>query len=395
MGRARKENENLLNKTFGKLFVIGKTNNDKNGETTWKCICKDDHNTVISRNVLTKRLKWVKECGCPKQYSIPNDKLYTGFKLFRFTVIKLCSNNKWKLKCDCGTIKYYFATQLVYGKRKSCGCLNNEKRSERMRKAANNRADKNPRLLLANRIYRTRYSDGDLAFKEFYELSQKNCFYCNVEFSNAKKKKISQYSILNKLHPEELIFRYNGLDRIDSNLPHNKNNVVPSCIICNRSKRNMPQNVFLEYLKKIANHKIELNFEKYRKLEIDMSIFSDPKRYSEIASIKMCFWHYRDSNLTIEQFYKLSQLDCYYCGCSCKSSNLCNDAKNHLHNRRSKNAIKTGNFHWNGLDRIDSNLLHDFDNCISCCKNCNFTKKKLSIDNFYKWIDKIKEKWSV
>ena len=37
----------------------------------------------------------------------------------------------WICKCDCGTIKSIAGTSLREGRTKSCGCLNNEMRSER------------------------------------------------------------------------------------------------------------------------------------------------------------------------------------------------------------------------------------------------------------------------
>ena len=45
-------------------------------------------------------------------------------------------------------------------------------------------------------------------------------------------------------------WKYNGLDRVDSLLPHNKDNVVPCCARCNRMKSDMS---FDDFLKRISD----------------------------------------------------------------------------------------------------------------------------------------------
>lgn len=61
-----------------------------------------------------------------------------GQRFNRLTVLQLDTEktNKqrsyWICKCDCGKIKSIRSDQLTSGKTKSCGCLNTEKRKERM-----------------------------------------------------------------------------------------------------------------------------------------------------------------------------------------------------------------------------------------------------------------------
>lgn len=56
-------------------------------------------------------------------------------------------------------------------------------------------------------------------------------------------------------------------------------------------------------------------------------------------------------SLTLEQFKTFWQKPCYYC----------------------KEEIETI-----GLDRIDNNKGYVLENCVSCCKTCNFMKGRLS-----------------
>jgi len=44
----------------------------------------------------------------------------------------------------------------------------------------------------------------------------------------------------------------------------------------------------------------------------------------------------------------------------------------------------------NGIDRIDSQLGYNKENCLSCCEICNKAKRDLSLTEFVKWIDRIK-----
>ena len=88
----------------------------------------------------------------------------------------------------------------------------------------------------ARKLWLRRYNDGGLQFDDFIRLSQSDCHYCDSRpsmISNAAKedKKSSDYAKNNG------DFVYNGLDRIDSSLPHSLDNVVPCCKWCNYAKR--------------------------------------------------------------------------------------------------------------------------------------------------------------
>jgi len=65
---------------------------------------------------------------------------------------------------------------------------------------------------------------------------------------------------------------------------------------------------------------------------------------------------YNDGDLTVEQFYMLSQLDCWYCGKPAINSNIVKRYKNN-------HSI----YHYNGLDRFDNNQKHIINNVVPCC----------------------------
>jgi hypothetical protein len=66
-------------------------------------------------------------------------------------------------------------------------------------------------------------------------------------------------------------------------------------------------------------------------------------------------------NLLEDDFYKLIENSCYYCG--------------FLHEN-----------HFNGVDRLNSDLNYDKENCVSCCSECNFLKIDFEKDKFINMI---------
>jgi hypothetical protein len=390
--------EDFTGKRFGKLVVIRGTIEMKykrpNKYKEYECVCDCKKDKKI--NILTASLlKGTKSCGCLRVYNNLTDKIKPGEKYNKLLVVGFSDKEmKWEFLCECGETIFLPPKRVRRGNTKSCGCLNKEKNKQKMIIQINKRSNPNPIEMLAIRVYKARYSDGDLTFQQFFDLSQKDCFYCNAKPYNKRIKKPSQYSYLAELPIEKLTYRYNGLDRIDSGLPHNINNCVPSCGICNHMKSDLQQEKFIEHLIIMSKHNIIYSIEKYRKLVInDISPFIDKNKRSLFKSIRSSYkTRYKDdpnNSLSIEMFYQLSQLPCYYCGK--EKSNLCNRAKTVQH--ASQHFIDTGDFYYNGLDRIDPKLPHTYNNCIPACNICNFGKGKLSFEVWMTWRDRIVEKY--
>lgn len=73
----------------------------------------------------------------------------------------------------------------------------------------------------------------------------------------------------------------------------------------------------------------------------------------------------RNFNLSEDEFVKMSQQPCVYCG---GYSDTYNGEQ------------------FNGIDRIDSSLGYSIDNCVSCCATCNRMKMDLNVND---WISKM------
>ena len=189
---------------------------------------------------------------------------YLGYQVYFYNYEdkKICQRaHRVICQCDCGNIRVVAYRHARYNNSLNCGCV-----------ASNKLIKLKPIERSINVVFK-RYSDGDLIKEEFVELSQKDCYYCGCKpfnninvfrFPSNKKKtdnsKRQTKHVKNGL--KEGTFIYNGLDRIDSSKPHDKDNVVTSCKHCNRWKSDLEKDSFLDHVKKIYLHINKENPEK-------------------------------------------------------------------------------------------------------------------------------------
>lgn len=94
-------------------------------------------------------------------------------------------------------------------------------------------------------------------------------------------------------------------------------------------------------------------------------------RYKTMAKRRLlCF------DLTKEEFMTLTSNNCYYC----------NREPSQITHYKVRGS---GEYIYNGVDRIDSNIGYTIDNCVPCCKYCNFAKNEMTFEEFKSWISKI------
>lgn len=85
--------------------------------------------------------------------------------------------------------------------------------------------------------------------------------------------------------------------------------------------------------------------------------------------------------LTREEFIKLTSSNCFYCGSEPK--NICKSLS-------SKGKYgNNGDYIYNGIDRIDQNKGYIIENCVPCCKTCNWAKGEKTLEEFMIWIKNI------
>jgi hypothetical protein len=104
-------------------------------------------------------------------------------------------------------------------------------------------------------------------------------------------------------------------------------------------------------------------------------------------NVRQLFANYRngannrklDFFLTLEEFREFIFKNCHYCGSPPVRLNT-------IENIQQENSI-----HYNGIDRVNNNIGYQTNNCITCCKICNYAKSSMSYDDFIIWIGSLIE----
>jgi hypothetical protein len=113
-----------------------------------------------------------------------------------------------------------------------------------------------------------------------------------------------------------------------------------------------------------------LNSYKGENVAVTNAIFS---RYNANALLMK-----REFALDKAHFTKLIVSPCSYCG----------SLPIQLH-RGHKDSL-----YYNGIDRVDNKLGYTKENCISCCKMCNYAKRDKTLHEFKEWITKVYTKFN-
>lgn len=118
---------------FGKLVVLSPTERrDQNGSVIWHCVCDCGNEVDVPGGQLTNGYK--KSCGC---LSHPPRKDYIGKRFGRLTVTgyagKQDGQHLWRCRCDCGSETLVRQTYLQSGHTVSCGCRRCETIRENLR----------------------------------------------------------------------------------------------------------------------------------------------------------------------------------------------------------------------------------------------------------------------
>src|ERR1700676_4273069 len=110
-----------------------------------------------------------------------------------------------------------------------------------------------------------------------------------------------------------------------------------------------------------------------------------------MASAKTIWQCSYSDGCSFETFILLSQQPCHYCGDL--PSNLFNkyiNKEGELTNEKvSKEWAAQAYFTYNGLDRIDSSIIHLENNIVPCCIKCNIAKRDMSVKEFRMWIERL------
>ena len=90
-----------------------------------------------------------------------------------------------------------------------------------------------------------------------------------------------------------------------------------------------------------------------------------------------------DWELTKDEFKSITSENCYYCN-DIPRGILTSANKTEDQLRRQYNS-----YLYNGIDRIENHIGYALENCVPCCKTCNFAKSTMTADEFYDWIRRV------
>jgi hypothetical protein len=170
----------------------------------------------------------------------------TGVKNNLLTAINKLEKNKrwyWRCKCECGNFTEIREDFFISGKTKSCGCFGSRNSVYKINQKPPTESAKNSYYGWYKQQSNKRKIEFLLSKDEFLNIVSQNCFYCNEE------PKESGYN--KKSHG---IYKCNGIDRVDSNLGYELNNVVPCCKKCNYAKNEFSELEFFKHIEQLYNN---------------------------------------------------------------------------------------------------------------------------------------------
>lgn len=118
------------------------------------------------------------------------------------------------------------------------------------------------------------------------------------------------------------------------------------------------------YLREVAK---ETAIKHFRKPEGEALLNELRRRYTQSARKRGLIYA-----LTEDQFKRLVQHPCSYCG----------KPPYHVMERTGR----YGRFTYTGIDRLDASKGYVPDNCLPCCKVCNYAKQTMTVDEFLEWV---------
>lgn len=236
--------------SYNKLTALEPAGKTTHGKNLWlfQCECGRRTTATVSQVLLGK----TKSCGCLRTCNIREvngkRKLFpiVGKIYGQLTAIEDAHEKTkdfrslWWFQCGCGQRIKTAASLVIYGNKRSCGCLAISMRKGRAPFAS----EDDIAVRIPKRVWQKTYSDG-CPFDLFMILSQEPCHYCGASLSNTASRKYTDGIAT---------FTYNGLDRKDSTKDHSPENVIPCCRKCNIAKNNMTYEEFIVWNARVYLH---------------------------------------------------------------------------------------------------------------------------------------------
>lgn len=259
-------------------------------------------------------------------------------------------------RCECGTIKSIYKSSLIGGNSRSCGCM----RVNRLDLTGQRFGFLTAVSLVSNKGKARWLCQCDCGNEKIIVASSLThgltkscgCWRRNFNKKDLKNKRFGKLTVIKEASSRDGKTRWLcscecGNKKVIAAKNLIKNNCTKSCgcLLKEQNKKNMLPKGGASFNRVLYTYKIGA---KDRSLEFKI-----------------------DDN----QFRKLTKQNCYYCGLGPSTI------------QHSKN--NSGDYIYNGIDRVDNSRGYEIDNCVSCCSVCNRMKRELNIDDFMAHIKKI------
>ncbi len=122
--------EDLTGRQFGELTVLGRAENDRNGNARWLCRCSCGRERAVQAAALKSGR--TRSCGCKRRDAARNKYDLTGQRFGRLTALYHVARSDrargsyWHCRCDCGSELDVHTESLLRGLTRSCGCWNRD-----------------------------------------------------------------------------------------------------------------------------------------------------------------------------------------------------------------------------------------------------------------------------
>lgn len=156
-------------------------------------------------------------------------------------------NKTWVCRCKCGLEKRFWKISAI-SRQKTCGCGTDEAGL-----TAKQRRSMLSRMQGYKAGAKVRGLEWKLSYAQFVKVATGSCFYCGVGaktwdcVSNAPSVQKGSPNI----KPQDYEIKFNGVDRLDSNVGYLSQNVVSCCVSCNRSKSDMTLDEFKSHVERM------------------------------------------------------------------------------------------------------------------------------------------------
>ena len=297
--------------------------------------------------------------------------LPVGAKYGRLTVVENLGtdhtkHNRVMVECDCGSArKTVYASRIKSGATRSCGCLNVESGKKTCHINRTKASTETPFKRLM-KMYKSNASQRSIEFEldrdQFMAILVSPCHFCGrLPIEQTESGTASGVDFVGRR-------LYGGVDRFVNAIGYTKENCVPCCKACNRSKLDLSSESFLRHALSIAY----LQSMGLRIRDADLLLSSMFSSYKDRAKQKGL-----DFSLSDVEFRLLASANCHYCGTEPLR-------RVHRVKRQAKNGGRTIYASLNGIDRVDNGAGYVYGNCVPCCERCNSSKAQNDVKV---WID--------